>query len=251
MTYTLEVRNIGTIAAQGVQVVDALPSGTTVNTIAGPNCTVSPTNTVHCNIGTIAAGSSAWITFYLQVQTNSCPTDLYNAAGAYGNNFSTVTSNTKQTHVQCDQQQQQQQSCAWWSSWTDRNTYRPGDIVQYNLQFHYQCPDAGDLSFQIYGPSTKSGNDFSQNRATAISCPLISGMQAVGNSCIPFSYYTIQPGEVVTLHSQYRLDSGPLESTLYLGNNVFAPSNGNTPLPSRSKNQLPPLYFDDIAVVNY
>ncbi|MCX7669081.1 MAG: hypothetical protein N2439_03290, partial [Anaerolineae bacterium] len=63
VTYTLQVYNNGAAVATSVKVTDTLPSGlmsVTINAGQGSGCT--GTNVFTCDLGSLAAGASAWIT---------------------------------------------------------------------------------------------------------------------------------------------------------------------------------------------
>jgi uncharacterized repeat protein (TIGR01451 family) len=68
LTYTLEVRNHGTGPCQGVRIIGTLPPGAT--NIMAPGCHISG-NTVTCNLGTVAAGSSATLTITVNAPTTT------------------------------------------------------------------------------------------------------------------------------------------------------------------------------------
>jgi uncharacterized repeat protein (TIGR01451 family) len=68
LTYTLEVRNHGTGPCQGVRIIGTPPPGAT--NIMAPGCHISG-NTVTCNLGTVAAGSSATLTISVNAPTTT------------------------------------------------------------------------------------------------------------------------------------------------------------------------------------
>jgi uncharacterized repeat protein (TIGR01451 family) len=77
LTYTLEVRNHGTGPCEGVRIVDILPPG--VTNIDAPDCSISG-NTVTCNLGTMAAGSSATRTIAVNAPTTPDTITITNQA---------------------------------------------------------------------------------------------------------------------------------------------------------------------------
>jgi uncharacterized repeat protein (TIGR01451 family) len=98
--YTITVTNNGPAAATGVAMTDAVPDGLTPETVVGPNCESDPVSgvgyTVLCNIGNLASGASATITFMLSPDTAGTITNTASVAGTQAdpntsNNSATAT----------------------------------------------------------------------------------------------------------------------------------------------------------------
>jgi uncharacterized repeat protein (TIGR01451 family) len=84
LTYTLQVSNNGPAAAPGVVVVDTLPAGVVVNGISSTvgSCALAA-NVVTCNIGTLAAGSSATITIVVKATEPGVLNNTARVRGGY------------------------------------------------------------------------------------------------------------------------------------------------------------------------
>ncbi|MDP9442396.1 MAG: right-handed parallel beta-helix repeat-containing protein [Actinomycetota bacterium] len=81
VTYTLTVRNYAFTAASGVRLSDTLPAGTAFRSAVATQGTCGEAGgTVNCEMGDLAAGSTATVT--LVVMAPSSPTTLHNAARA-------------------------------------------------------------------------------------------------------------------------------------------------------------------------
>jgi uncharacterized repeat protein (TIGR01451 family) len=104
-TYTLTATNVGNTAATDVQIVDDIPASLTIVSIPG-NCSAAG-NTVTCQLGTLAAGASASVTFTVEATTGSCPkVDNFGTVSASNEpvaNTGNNTSNTVTVNVDCTQ----------------------------------------------------------------------------------------------------------------------------------------------------
>lgn len=109
LTYTIEVKNTGTQAAQGVTVTDNLPNLTNGSlTLVSAHSTIgtcSGSDPVNCSIGTLNAGQTATITIVVTVgsPSNSCSnsTTITNTATVNSTNAGSQTSTGVQTTVNC------------------------------------------------------------------------------------------------------------------------------------------------------
>jgi uncharacterized repeat protein (TIGR01451 family) len=76
-TYVVSVSNAGPDDAAGVVVTDPLPSGLTLVSVTSTQGDCSGTDTITCNLGTLANGASAEITLTVQAESEG---DLVNQA---------------------------------------------------------------------------------------------------------------------------------------------------------------------------
>jgi uncharacterized repeat protein (TIGR01451 family) len=101
-SYTITVTNGGNAPATGVVVTDQIPAGLRVDGVTGPNCSVAG-HLVTCDVGTLAAGSSATITIHVTANDAACP-DVENSARvtwSQGGQTTARDSNTVDVDVDC------------------------------------------------------------------------------------------------------------------------------------------------------
>jgi uncharacterized repeat protein (TIGR01451 family) len=93
ITYSLEVRNIGSAAATGVSLTDNLPANVTLISANGPGFSCSGNAIVNCSFaGELAAGASASVTLVARAPSNSGA--VINRASVSASNDSVVANNS-------------------------------------------------------------------------------------------------------------------------------------------------------------
>ncbi len=96
LTYTIVVTNNGTATATGVEVVDALPSGTSFVSATASNGGVC-NGGVSCELGTLAVNEVVTITVVVNVSATAAGTTLTNTALVSGDQIDPVTTNNSAT----------------------------------------------------------------------------------------------------------------------------------------------------------
>src|SRR5207253_919526 len=112
ITYTLAYRNLGTAAAQNVQVVDTLPAGVSFVSASGGGVFNPASRTVTFTVGTLAANDSAaggpdegsatvtaFVTATAGTVTNSVQIDTSSVESNTGNDRSSYTNTVTSADV--------------------------------------------------------------------------------------------------------------------------------------------------------
>ncbi|MCP9496174.1 MAG: FG-GAP-like repeat-containing protein [Pyrinomonadaceae bacterium MAG19_C2-C3] len=97
LTYTITVANAGPSTATNVVVTDALPTGDTFDSVTPSQGSCSGTSTITCNLGALAANSTATVT--INIFTPTAPGVISNTASVTANEIDNNTANNSDTET--------------------------------------------------------------------------------------------------------------------------------------------------------
>src|SRR5439155_1374016 len=101
-TYTITVTNISDFVARDVVIDDEVPTGLTIDSVDGPNCTVNGQH-VSCAAGNLDPGSSVTVTIHVTATEAACPsvTNTAHVTFTEGETSGSADSNPVTVDVQC------------------------------------------------------------------------------------------------------------------------------------------------------